>query len=156
MWKNTPPTTLTLMLRPWPMTFDLHLSTLNLDPHDLDLGAYFWYKVEKGNFYFFDLSDFDLWPWPLFSSEIWWSIMCVLNFRSLDPMDHCTAERKQTNTQTDTRMLPKILPLLLMWELRYLTPLVYTCKNISKWLLQVIFIPTSIQPHQNIICFPPI
>ncbi len=40
--------------------------------------------------------------------------------------------------------------------LRYFTPLVYTCKNISKWLPQFIFIPMSIQSHQNIICFPPI
>ncbi len=40
--------------------------------------------------------------------------------------------------------------------LRYFTPLVYTCKNISKGLPQLIFIPMSIHPHQNIICFPPI
>ena len=40
--------------------------------------------------------------------------------------------------------------------LRYFTPLFYTCTNISKWLRQIIFMLMSIQPHQNITCFPPV
>ncbi len=40
------------------------------------------------------------------------------------------------------------LPLFL-YKLRYFTPLVYTCKKISKWLPQLIFMPMNIQPYQK-------
>ncbi len=58
---------------------------------------------------------FDLWPWPSNLYKIWWSLMSVSNFRSVGPSVQ-SAECKQTHRQTDTRTLPKILPLLLTRE----------------------------------------
>ena len=102
-----------------PNSFDLDLC--DLDPSDLDIGLPFLKLGRKLGFLHF----WPHWPWPSNLSEIWWSIMCVANFRCIGPMVQ-PAERKQAHTKTQThthrRTLPKILPLLLTREVKMYKP----------------------------------
>ncbi len=82
-----------LDLRPWPLRPVTLTYDLDLFDHDLDLGPPFLILGWK-------LEFLHLWPWPSNSSKIWWSLMCVPNFRSVGPAIQ-PAERKQTNTHTD-------------------------------------------------------
>ncbi len=86
-----------LDLRPLTLTCDLCVLDLDphdLDPHHLDLRPPFLKLGWKLEFLHF-------WPWPSNSSEIWCSLMCALNFRSIGPMvQHAVC--RQTDTQTNT------------------------------------------------------
>ncbi len=120
--------TLTSDLWPWPMTFTLcdlyidlwpmilNLIFMTLTLVTLTLDHLFWYSAENWYFYIFDLGNLELWPWPSNSFKVWWSLMCALNSRSVGPTVQPSA-CKQMDTQTDRRMLLKILPLPLTWEL---------------------------------------
>ena len=105
MGYKTSQTTLTLTLRLWPLTFvTLTLTLVNLT-YDLWPWTTFSDTRLKTEFFTFlalVTLTFDLWPWPSNLSDIWWSLMCVPNFRSVGPMVW-PWERRQKDGQTHTQ-----------------------------------------------------
>ncbi len=75
---------------PWPWT---HMTTFSL--------------AENWNFNIFTLVTltFDLLPWPSNSFEIWWSLICVPNFRAVGPTVQ-PAKCKQTHTHGRYQKFP--------------------------------------------------
>ncbi len=93
--------TLTYDIRPCPSIFDL----CDFDTRGLDLGPPF--LILGLQLEFLHFWPWWSWPWPLNSSEIWCSLTCVLNFRSVIPMIQ-PAECKRTDRQTHTQTLYRI------------------------------------------------
>ncbi len=91
-------------LWPWPTT--VTSVTLTLVTLTLDQISWLGWKKEFSHFW-----RWWPWPWPSILSKIWWSLMCawVQLFGLQSPNRH---------RQTDRWMLPKILPLLLMLEVK--------------------------------------
>ncbi len=114
---KTSQTTFTLTLDPcllwpwpswtWPTIFDL-----DLDPLDIDLGPSSLILCWKMEFLHF----WPWWPWPL--NEVWWSLTCVQNFRSVCPMVFSLqSANRQTHRQTDATENITSSALYAVWQI---------------------------------------
>ncbi len=111
-------TTLTLTLPPLPLTFVTFMNLtydLWLWPTTfvtLTLTSWPWPFLILG--WKLEFSHFWLWPWPPNLFEIWWWLMCVLNFGTVgpavEPAEQSTNRQRDRQTHTHRWTVPKILP----------------------------------------------